>query len=311
MPAVLAGAGTSSHHRARRHRGRRDAAGRPVRPADQARAQQRRRPVRLRPARVRRLRRLSRRLVLLDPGLGRQRRHRRRRGCSTSTPCSASTTRPAWTNWGIALIGLWVPAAVNLAGVRQMAWFQNVTVVLKFLPLLFVGVVGWFFVTKRQLRRRSTPRAAASTAASASPPGWRCSPSSASRPRRSRPSGSKNPRLNVGRASMLGTAASAILYVLVTAAVMGLVRTTPWSTTARRSSTPSKRSSPTALGREVHRRDGRHLRHRRAERLDADRDRDVPGDAQDGLFPRPFAWTDRNGHGLVRHRGRRRCCRRC
>ena len=49
-------------------------------------------------------------------------------------------------NWGIALLGLWVPAVVNLAGVRQMAWFQNVTVVLKFLPLLFVGVVGWFFV---------------------------------------------------------------------------------------------------------------------------------------------------------------------
>ena len=51
-------------------------------------------------------------------------------------------------NWGIALIGLWVPAMVNLAGVRQMAWFQNLTVVLKFLPLLFVGVVGWFFVSK-------------------------------------------------------------------------------------------------------------------------------------------------------------------
>src|SRR5271166_1834987 len=50
------------------------------------------------------------------------------------------------TNWGIALVGLWVPAAVNLAGVRNMAWFQNTTVVLKFLPLIFVGVVGWFFV---------------------------------------------------------------------------------------------------------------------------------------------------------------------
>src|ERR1700760_719304 len=36
-------------------------------------------------------------------------------------------------NWGIALLGLWVPALVNLAGVRQMAWFQNLTVVLKFL----------------------------------------------------------------------------------------------------------------------------------------------------------------------------------
>src|SRR5271166_2449405 len=52
----------------------------------------------------------------------------------------------AMANWGIALVGLWVPAAVNLAGVRQMAWFQNITVVLKFVPLLFVGVVGWFFV---------------------------------------------------------------------------------------------------------------------------------------------------------------------
>src|SRR5580658_3660886 len=49
-------------------------------------------------------------------------------------------------NWGIALFGLWVPAVINLVGVRQMAWFQNVTVVLKFLPLLFIAVVGWFFV---------------------------------------------------------------------------------------------------------------------------------------------------------------------
>jgi amino acid transporter len=40
------------------------------------------------------------------------------------------------------MVGLWVPVAVNLAGVRQMAWFQNVTVVLKFLPLLFVGVAA-------------------------------------------------------------------------------------------------------------------------------------------------------------------------
>jgi amino acid transporter len=33
----------------------------------------------------------------------------------------------------------------------------------------------------------------------------------------------RNPRLNVGRASVLGTAASAILYLVVAAAVMGLV----------------------------------------------------------------------------------------
>src|SRR3954467_9123733 len=39
----------------------------------------------------------------------------------------------AWVNWGIALTGLWVPAVINLVGVRQMAIFQNITVVLKFL----------------------------------------------------------------------------------------------------------------------------------------------------------------------------------
>jgi len=43
-------------------------------------------------------------------------------------------------NWCIALTGLWVPAIVNLAGVRQMAWFQNLTVVLKF--LLYVAVTA-------------------------------------------------------------------------------------------------------------------------------------------------------------------------
>jgi arginine deiminase len=34
-------------------------------------------------------------------------------------------------NWGITLVGLWIPAAVNLAGIRQTAWLQNLTVVLK------------------------------------------------------------------------------------------------------------------------------------------------------------------------------------
>ncbi|MQA79675.1 MAG: hypothetical protein GEV10_14540 [Streptosporangiales bacterium] len=48
---------------------------------------------------------------------------------------SASTS--VWSNWSIALASLWIPAVVNLIGVRQMAWFQNLTVVLTFAPLLF------------------------------------------------------------------------------------------------------------------------------------------------------------------------------
>src|SRR5579859_3814653 len=125
-------------------------------------------------------------------------------------------------NWGIALLGLWLPAIVNLAGVRQMAWFQNATVVLKFLPLLFVGVVGWFFVDKANFGPFNASGGSlysgigiAAGVALFSFIGVEAAAVTAKRV--------KNPRLNVGRASLIGTALSAVLYVLVTAAVMGLV----------------------------------------------------------------------------------------
>jgi basic amino acid/polyamine antiporter, APA family len=88
----------------------------------------------------------------------------------------------AWTNWGIALLGLWVPVGLNLAGVRNMAWFQNLTVLLKFLPLLFVAVEGCSS-SRRRTSARSTPPAAASMRRSGSRPGWPCSRSSAWRSR--------------------------------------------------------------------------------------------------------------------------------
>ena len=125
-------------------------------------------------------------------------------------------------NWGIAMVGLWVPAAVNLVGVRQMAWFQNLTVVLKFLPLLFVGVVGWFFVRSANFGPFNASGGSlysgigiAAGVALFSFIGVEAAAVTAKRVR--------DPRRNVGRASITGTAASAVLYVLVSAAVMGLV----------------------------------------------------------------------------------------
>ena len=76
MPAVMAGAGTSSILTLGVIAVGARAARRDVRPADQAGPEHRRRPVRIRPARVRRLRRLPHGLVLLDHLLGRQRRDR-------------------------------------------------------------------------------------------------------------------------------------------------------------------------------------------------------------------------------------------
>ncbi|GAA3444583.1 hypothetical protein Pve01_28920 [Planomonospora venezuelensis] len=46
----------------------------------------------------------------------------------------------------IGLIGLWIPALINLAGVTKMGAFQLVTTILKFAPLIFVAIVGLFFV---------------------------------------------------------------------------------------------------------------------------------------------------------------------
>jgi APA family basic amino acid/polyamine antiporter len=128
----------------------------------------------------------------------------------------------AWTNWGIALTGLWIPAAINLVGLRQMAWFQNITVVLKFLPLLAVGLLGWFWIDAANFGAFNASGSSlydalnlAAGVALFSFIGVECASIAAGRV--------SNPRRNVGRASVLGTAACGLLYVAVTAAVMGLV----------------------------------------------------------------------------------------
>lgn len=122
----------------------------------------------------------------------------------------------------IAFSGLWIPAFVNLAGVRQMAWFQNVTVVLKFLPLLLVATLGWFFVQGANFPAFNASGGSLFDAVSIAAGvalfsfiGVETAAIVAGKV--------KNPRRNVGRASVIGTAASGLLYVVVTAAVMGLV----------------------------------------------------------------------------------------
>jgi basic amino acid/polyamine antiporter, APA family len=199
----------------------------------------------------------------------------------------------AMTNWGIALLGLWVPAAVNLAGVRNMAWFQNLTVVLKFLPLLFVGVVGWFFVSKANFGPFNASGGSlysaigiAAGVALFSFIGVEVAAITAKRV--------NNPRRNVGLASVAGTAACAILYVLVTAAVMGLVphhvlvnNTAPFvpafETIFTHGAWAGKLVAALAVVSGIGALNGWTLVTAEVSRAPA----------SDGLFPRPFAWTDR------------------
>ena len=199
----------------------------------------------------------------------------------------------AMTSWGIALAGLWVPAAVNLAGVRQMAWFQNVTVVLKFLPLLFVGVVGWFFVSSGHFGAFNASGGSlysaigiAAGVALFSFIGVEVAAITAKRV--------KNPGKNVGRASVLGTAASALLYLVVAAAVMGLVAhktlvhdTAPFVTAFQTIFTggawAGKLVAALAVVSGIGALNGWTLVTAEVARAAAN----------DNLFPRAFAWTDR------------------
>jgi basic amino acid/polyamine antiporter, APA family len=198
-------------------------------------------------------------------------------------------------NWGIALAGLWIPALVNLAGVRQMAWFQNLTVVLKFLPLLFVGVAGWFFVKQANFGAFNASGGSlysaigiAAGVALFSFIGVEVSAITAKRV--------KNPRVNVGRAALLGTAASALLYVAVSAAIMGLVphkelvgSTAPFVTAFQTIFTggtwAGKLVAALAVISGIGALNGWTLVTTEVARAAAD----------DGLFPRAFAWTDRRG----------------
>src|SRR5215813_2921051 len=51
-----------------------------------------------------------------------------------------------WITVLLVLAGLWLPAAVNLSGVKNMGSVQAVTTIVKFAALAFVSVVGLFYI---------------------------------------------------------------------------------------------------------------------------------------------------------------------
>jgi basic amino acid/polyamine antiporter, APA family len=95
-------------------------------------------------------------------------------------------------------------------------------VVLKFLPLLFVGTVSWFFVSSGNLGAFNASGGslygAIGLAAGIALFSFIGVETAAITARRVR-----DPGRTVGRASVIGTVASAILYLIVSAAVMGMV----------------------------------------------------------------------------------------
>lgn len=127
-----------------------------------------------------------------------------------------------WGSIAIALVGLWIPALINISGVKDLGGFQLVTVVLKFIPLLFMATVGLFFIKSHNFgsfNPRHLSLVGAISAATAialfSYIGLETASVAAGRLR--------SPERNVSRATLYGTLACAFIYILGTVTVLGTV----------------------------------------------------------------------------------------
>jgi APA family basic amino acid/polyamine antiporter len=122
-----------------------------------------------------------------------------------------------------ALVGIgviWLLTAVNVMGTRETGAVQLITTILKFVPLAVIGVVGLFFVKGSNL----TPFAPHGTwsAISAAAPltlwafiGLESATVAAEEV--------KDPEKNIPRATIYGTLAATVVYILGTVAVMGVI----------------------------------------------------------------------------------------
>jgi APA family basic amino acid/polyamine antiporter len=127
--------------------------------------------------------------------------------------------------WGsilLVLVGLWIPAAINLVGVKSMGSVQVITTVLKFAALVFVSVVGLFYMSTANFSPWNVSGENAVAAigggmaiALFSYLGVEVAAVAAAKVR--------DPDRNVGRATVFGTLACAVVYLLSLTVIFGVV----------------------------------------------------------------------------------------
>lgn len=128
--------------------------------------------------------------------------------------------------WTIMLVlaGLWIPAFINLSGLRNMGSFQVATTITKFAALAFMSVVGLFYIKSANFTPFNVSGHGAISAVGSgmaialfSYLGLEVASVAAAKVR--------DPDRNVPLATMLGTLASAVVYMLSLVAVFGIVST--------------------------------------------------------------------------------------
>src|SRR5499433_2128729 len=124
----------------------------------------------------------------------------------------------------LVLIGLWLPAAVNLSGVKNIGSVQVITTIIKFAAVAFVSFVGLFFISSANFTPWNVSGEGAINAigggmaiALFSYLGVETAAVAAAKVR--------DPDRNVPRATILGTIATAVVYMLSLIAVFGILPT--------------------------------------------------------------------------------------
>jgi len=124
----------------------------------------------------------------------------------------------------LVLVGLWLPAVVNLSGVKNMGSVQVITTVIKFVAVAFIAIVGLFYISSANFTPWNVSKESAINAigggmaiALFSYLGVETAAVAAAKVR--------DPDRNVPRATVLGTIATAVVYMLSLTAVFGIVPT--------------------------------------------------------------------------------------
>lgn len=143
----------------------------------------------------------------------------------------------------VGLAAIWLLTAVNAYGIREGGAVQVVTTVIKLVPLLMIAVGGLFFVESGNFGEfnASGDSAFGAVTAAAALTLWSfIGLESATVPAED----VENPQKNIPRATVAGTAVTALIYILGTVAVLGLVPAAALAT----STAPFADAADTAFG---------------------------------------------------------------
>jgi basic amino acid/polyamine antiporter, APA family len=117
---------------------------------------------------------------------------------------------------------IWLLTIINISGVRQAGMVQLITTLLKLLPLILIGTVGLLYIHPTYLTQFNVSGHSnfAAITGAASLTLWAfIGLESATVPA----DDVINPQKNIPRATMFGTLLAAIVYILSTIAIMGLI----------------------------------------------------------------------------------------